>query len=240
MHRPSRAAALLLLAPLVATIALGLIARGAPASVAAAAPWWASKRSLLNVRFAKVAWGWTTALFAVALPVRARSPQAAGAAVLRYALATLYWVVLARWFFGPPLLDRLFVATGGACDVGPALADTLSPIASLQQCRAAGGRWAGGHDVSGHCFLLIHSALFLAEEVLAPLWAGRVRAAEAHASRARAAARWAVLAAATALAGLWVFMLYTTARYFHGGPELVSGTLAGVAYWGALYHTNTL
>ncbi|KAJ2146185.1 hypothetical protein IW136_000682 [Coemansia sp. RSA 678] len=245
----SRAASLLL-ASLLGVIAVGfaqsLIAHSSniatQSSLAGAAPWWAAKRSVLNTHGAKVAWGWTSALFAAAAAVRApaRAPSATAAAALRYVLATLYWVAMARWFFGPPLFDRVFVRTGGSClpTAPDAATMTSAPVASLQACRAAGGRWAGGHDVSGHCFLLIHSALFLAEEAVAPLLA--VLSDRRHTSPALATARRAALAATLGLVGVWVFMLYATARYFHGIHELLSGTVLGVAYWAALYRSGVL
>ncbi|KAJ2344963.1 hypothetical protein GGF43_005332, partial [Coemansia sp. RSA 2618] len=203
-------------------------------------------RSVLNTHGAKVAWGWTSALCAAAVAVRAptRAPSATAGAVLRYVLASLYWVVMARWFFGPSLFDRVFVHTGGSCQ--SASLQASAPVASLQACRAAGGRWAGGHDVSGHCFLLIHSALFLAEEAVAPLLAAAAASAAAPGARrsgmsqALSVARRVVLVATLALIAVWVFMLYATARYFHGVNELLSGTVLGVAYWAALYHTRLL
>ncbi|KAJ2631143.1 hypothetical protein H4R22_002183 [Coemansia sp. RSA 1290] len=219
MHARSRAALLLLL-PLLAAVALGAACRP-PVAALAAAPRWAAKHGLLNTHGAKVAWAWTSALFAAALLAAPRPP----ASLARYAAATLYWLALTRWLLGPPLLDRIFVLSGGRCHAGQPLA-----AASLRECRAAGGSWAGGHDVSGHCFLLIHSALFLAEEAVVPLLAAARRAPPAL-----AAARRAVLAAVLAVICAWVAILYATARYYHGAAELLSGTAAGVAFWLAFY-----
>ncbi|KAJ2708475.1 hypothetical protein H4R19_004726 [Coemansia spiralis] len=213
------------LAALFVAIALGWARRAGDAMAAtaavppAAAPWWVSKRSPLNVYGAKVAWGWTTVLFAAALALcaPARPPRSSAVALARYALATAYWVAMTRWCFGPPLFDRVFVRTGGSC-LGP---PALPAVASLHLCKQAGGRWSGGHDISGHCFLLLHSAMFLVGDVLAPLLAARP-----HTAPHRAAA-----AAAVALLALWGFMLYVTARHFHGAPELLSGVAAGAGYW---------
>ncbi|KAJ1732202.1 hypothetical protein LPJ61_002155 [Coemansia biformis] len=134
---------------------------------------------------------------------------------------------MARWFFGPPLFDRVFVHTGGSCLADPPRSPAALglPVATLQACKQAGGSWSGGHDVSGHCFLLIHSTLFLVDEVLAPLRAAGRRSASP------AAAQRAVLAAALGLVAVWVFMLFVTARYFHGAPELLSGIAAGAGGW---------
>ncbi|KAJ1828383.1 hypothetical protein LPJ56_001144 [Coemansia sp. RSA 2599] len=215
---------------------------------------WASKTNPLNTYFAKLAWAWTTALFAAALPMRAapRPLPAAARALASYALATLYWFLMTQWFFGPSLFDRVFVLTGGACqhnahadadavaDAGPA------PLAasSLSACRAAGGWWSGGHDVSGHCFLLLHSALFLTEEVLGPLLLSRPRTGAGPTSsgssmRAVRRARLGVVAATLALVVLWAAMLFATAAYFHGAKELASGAALGIAYWAAAYRLQS-
>ncbi|KAJ1824481.1 hypothetical protein GGH91_001824 [Coemansia sp. RSA 2671] len=224
--------ALLVLAALLAAVALGFAAAGrspaALASASAPSPW-ASKRNPLNTYLAKFAWAWTTMLFVAMLPFAAAPARV----VLRYATATLYWLAMTRWFFGPPLFDRLFVHTGGECQLPLPASDT--PY-SMSACRSAGGAWAGGHDVSGHCFLLLHSGLFLAEEVLAPLLLLLLASLEHRGPAASPAARWALLAATLGLVGVWLLMLFFTAKYFHGVEELVSGSLLGAAYWFAVYH----
>ncbi|KAJ1719739.1 hypothetical protein LPJ53_005552 [Coemansia erecta] len=237
--------AILVLAALLAAIVLGFThSRSAPLTTLQAqrqaqlhppppSPW-ASKRNPLNTYFVKLGWAWTTALLAAALPVRRRRDRAATAA--RYALATLYWWLLTQWCFGPPLFDRLFVRTGGACH-----APEGRPLlhASQHTCRAAGGSWAGGHDVSGHCFLLLHSALLLAEEVLVPLLRpGRLppqQQQQQQPSSPLASLRRAVVAATAGLVAVWAAMLFFTAKYFHGAEELASGSVLGVAFWGAVY-----
>ncbi|KAJ2103377.1 hypothetical protein IW146_008887 [Coemansia sp. RSA 922] len=230
--------ALLVLAPLLAAVVLGFAASTrrptddddiGPASILSP---WADKRNPLNTYVAKFAWAWTTTLFAAMLLTAIAPPRA----VLRYALATLYWLAMTRWFFGPPLFDRLFVRTGGECQVSPAAAHT--PY-SMSACRAAGGAWAGGHDVSGHCFLLLHSGLFLAEEVLVPLLL-LASSFDRQTHTASPVARWAVVAATLCLVGVWLLMLFFTAKYFHGLDELLSGSLLGVAYWFAVYRMRLL
>ncbi|KAI9503563.1 inositol phospholipid synthesis and fat-storage-inducing TM-domain-containing protein, partial [Coemansia spiralis] len=219
-----------LLALLLVAIVLGLAFSSARSALEAAsshghspqpqppqlASIWASRRNPLNRYFAKLAWAWTTALFlgAVAAASRHRSPAATLRHLTRYALATLYWVVMTQWFFGPPLFDRLFLHTGGVCMLPPPPHAQPPAVStnSLKSCRSAGGSWVGGHDISGHCFLLLHSALFLVEE-------------------AAAAIHWIVVAGTVGLICIWALMLYFTAKYFHGIEELVTGTLLGVGYW---------
>lgn len=130
----------------------------------------------------------------------------------RFGAATTWWIFFTQWFFGHPLMDRIFIATGGKCTgiqdgdrltryitknpllkkflkqveektgsylmPGPMVPegmlsdgndnDNLKYEAQISSmvCRKIGGRWTGGHDPSGHCFLLIHSSLFLLFEVL--------------------------------------------------------------------------
>ncbi|KAJ2697538.1 hypothetical protein FB645_005885 [Coemansia sp. IMI 203386] len=201
---------------------------------------WASKKNPLNTYFAKLAWAWTTALFVAALPMRA-APLSLSAArhVASYALATLYWYLMTQWFFGPSLFDRVFVLTGGACQH----AVDSAPLAASSQpaCRAAGGWWSGGHDMSGHCFLLLHSALFLTEEVLGPLLLGRQLAGAEQTSSGspmHAVRRRVVVAATLALVSIWAAMLFSTAAYFHGAKELASGAALGIAYWAAVYRVR--
>ncbi|KAJ2492696.1 hypothetical protein IWW37_001142 [Coemansia sp. RSA 2050] len=222
---------LLVLASLLAAVVLGFAATARSAtsdfSAANVASPWASKRNPLNVYIAKFAWAWTTMLFVAMLPFA----TAPARVLLRYSAATLYWLAMTRWFFGPPLFDRLFVHTGGECQMSMPASE--KPY-SMSACRRAGGAWAGGHDISGHCFLLLHSGLFLAEEVLAPLLL-LLSSLEHRHTAASPATRRVLLAATLGLDGVWLLMLFFTAKYFHDVGELVSGSLLGIAYWFAVY-----
>lgn len=83
-------------------------------------------------------------------------------------------------------------------------------------------RWSGGFDISGHAFLLSLASLILAAEV-APSW----KAYRARGYRQRVGAPARLHAAATLLAtmliGLWVWMLFMTAVYFHDPQEKFAG-----------------
>ena len=52
---------------------------------------------------------------------------------------------------------------------GPVEADVdvagLKEFVTAAACKAAGGRWTGGHDISGHVFLLVLGSAFLVQEV---------------------------------------------------------------------------
>ena len=75
---------------------------------------------------------------------------------------------MTQWFFGPPVIDRSFVVTGGKCEravaavkgedtstAAGAAGQGLESMLTAAACKAAGGSWAGGHDVSGHVFMLV-------------------------------------------------------------------------------------
>ena len=62
--------------------------------------------------------------------------------------------------------------TGGACEfVDMVKTDRIDStpterFVSGVACKAHGGKWYGGHDISGHVFLLVLGSFFLFEEVL--------------------------------------------------------------------------
>ncbi|RMD42092.1 hypothetical protein DV735_g3053, partial [Chaetothyriales sp. CBS 134920] len=133
--------------------------------VAAEVNYFAGKRNVFNVYFVKIGWLWTTLAFTVLL-LTSPSPPAGKSrlytqAVVRYGIVTLSWVLTTQWFFGPPLIDRSFTITGGHCEAPTGIVSVLSSAA----CKAAGGRWHGGHDVSGHIFMLTLASAFLFYEL---------------------------------------------------------------------------
>ncbi|KAI9164550.1 hypothetical protein H9P43_008409 [Blastocladiella emersonii ATCC 22665] len=218
------------------------------------------KKSFFNVYFAKYAWAWTSVVFFLALARMRHWPHERRlAALVRYSLATAYWITLTQWFFGAPLLDRFNREVGGKCalpgDVEEYHPDHLAHFrahgaraANIAACRGHGGVWTGGHDVSGHCLLLVHSFLFLQLEFLVfgdsqnahtrpegskPPAGDVVNDALARrkaASPFRAAKRWI-----NALSMLWVAMLGITMMYYHTLPELVNGIIAGTLFSAVVY-----
>ncbi|RKF57723.1 FIT family protein scs3, partial [Erysiphe neolycopersici] len=88
--------------------------------------------------------------------------------LLRYGIVTLWWIFVTQWFFGPPLIDRNFTLTGGECEFSESRHSFKDQRIYLSACacRAEGGNWNGGHDISGHVFLLVLGSMFLFEEVL--------------------------------------------------------------------------
>ena len=184
--------------------------------------------------------------------------------VLRYGMATGAWLVFANWFFGPPITERILTATGAVCvpstdpqspvdslychshtplssATHPALFSSNS-AASLKSSKSIRAMWKGGHDISGHTFIMVLSSLLLLED-LAPYLAallgrsalGRLlfpKPAPLGAARPTWTPQAKVAVAATlGLVGLWSWMLLNTAIYFHTPQEKVTGLLVGLAAW---------
>lgn len=216
--------------------------------------YFARKSNLFNVVFVKRGWGWTTLAF-FAFLFSHPSIDAASAvnlsprrvkALLRWVFATTWWFLVTQWCFGAPIIDRGFRWTGGRCEVAEkelAMGDTsIGEQLTAVACKAAGGKWKGGHDISGHVFLLVLATGFLLQEVgwAVARWSGR-RDEERSVVMADGALKGAnvegdrqggegsdkellglggKLAAGTVALSLW--MLLMTAIYFHTWFEKVS------------------
>ncbi|KAI8871439.1 hypothetical protein GQ42DRAFT_162011 [Ramicandelaber brevisporus] len=220
-------------------------------------PYFANKNNVLNTMFVKMAWMWTTvAILPYATIVLSRvadSTQSISYNIrkvrniaLRWVAATAYWYLMTQWCFGPPIFDRIFSWSGGACHrvsmtaLKPGIA-TLSTAGGLAGmgtldivhsygCRRAGGRWFGGHDVSGHCFLLTHALMYMYEEV-SPYLFNPVAYRRYHASIPTRL--WGAFL--TMIMMIWYWMLFMTAVYFHDTPEKFFGTTIGILYWFVTY-----
>ena len=145
------------------------------------ANYFARKNNIFNVYFVKIGWVWTTiAFFSLVLTQpaytsRLSSPTARlkrlVQAAIRYILVTAAWILTTQWLFGPAVIDRLFVVTGGRCERSHPAALSSQPsglgaILTAAACKSSGGTWKGGHDVSGHVFMLVLASAFLAHELL--------------------------------------------------------------------------
>ena len=164
---------------------------------------------------------------------------------------TLWWLFVTQWFFGPAIIDRGFKLTGGKCDLveladaGVIEMDSAEQFVTGVACKAVGGKWKGGHDISGHVFLLVLGSMFLLEEVLNVVWRsakareertivmndGAIKSAfiESHPENLTAAERsgeWTIATKVViGVAVLSVYMLLMTAAYFHTWFEKVNTVL---------------
>lgn len=166
--------------------------------------------------------------------------------MLRWAVVTIWWIFVTQWFFGPPIIDRGFLLTGGQCElVEEAEAGTVDMDKARQfltgvACKAVGGKWRGGHDISGHVFLLVLGSMFLLQEVIhvtirSPgtkdertviMHDGAIKSADVEADRTIAVtsegSRWTLATKVVlGVVGLSLYMLLMTAAYFHTWFEKV-------------------
>ncbi|KAF4459715.1 SCS3 Inositol phospholipid synthesis [Fusarium albosuccineum] len=210
--------------------------------------YFASKTNIFNVVFVKRGWAWITAAFAVFI-FSHPSTAVAGRRVragLRWAAVTSIWFLVTQWCFGPALIDRGFRWTGGRCELARReieMGDTgLGEMVTAVACKAAGGKWKGGHDISGHVFLLSLGTAFLMQEVgwAVLRWSGKpseercvvmtdgaLKSAnvEAETPIGEGAEKPALGLGgkfAVGVMGLSVWMLLMTAIYFHTWFEKVS------------------
>ena len=200
--------------------------------------YFASKSNPFNVYFIKYAWGWTSAAFAFTF-LTSPSPARTRDRLLKYLALTAVWILFINWFFGPPILDRVTILSGGECvaylpssgdsftvphelcfskstltpDSHPKFFETVTFASpEIRKTLSVRPRLRKGHDLSGHVFLLTMSILFLADQ-LRPSFNQRAWS-PTHA--------WAV-ASHTVLIAVWLFALYTTAVYFHTPLEKFTG-----------------
>ena len=155
---------------------------------------------------------------------------------------------MTQWFFGPAIIDRGFLLTGGQCELveqaeaGKVDMHSTRRFVTGVACKAVGGKWKGGHDISGHVFLLVLGSMFLFEEVLHIVLRsarekedrtvfmndGAVKSAQVEAQVEGASVseeQWTLGAKVVlGVAGLSLYMLLMTAAYFHTWFEKVSWT----------------
>lgn len=209
--------------------------------------YFASKKNALNVFFIKRIWGWTTAAF-FALLLTAPPATRTLRRLAQFAAATAVFLGFTSWFFGPAVLERLIVSTGGECVVHLPNGSVVGVptdfcyTKSTVSARTHPGlfpaalllpdsdwhtvpRLRRGHDVSGHIFLLTMATLFLVDQL---------RASFAQGGR-RGDRRWPPYHKyAVAFTGLVVilslFASYTTSVYFHTPFEKITGYRASPSY----------
>lgn len=183
--------------------------------------YFATRGNILNLVFVKRGWMWFTLVFWASH--FGKKYRSTAVAARRYIIATVCWIFYAQWFFGPPFMDRIFTNTGGECvlntSVNSEIKQENSPETSMV-CRKTGGLWLGGHDPSGHVFLIVLSSLCLLLEVIP---------STVEQLKSQRKLNWAYYIV-YALLSLWAFMLFITSVYFHTLAEKVSGFLFAVIF----------
>lgn len=223
--------------------------------------YFARKNNALNTIFIKRAWAWTSGA-ALLLYLTAPSPvvnnpgtrqttMSSRERILKWASATFVWLAFTSWFFGPGLLSRLTVASGGECVVRlpsgyihtiplpycfPSSPEDvyLSPSTHPQvfyqtplapDAVLCEGDWrTRARLMRGHD---VSGHIFLLTMSLLFL-ADSVRPHLAN-SRPRSLLQSAALGATLLLMAVWFLSILTTAVYFHTPSEKFSGYLIGLA-----------
>jgi hypothetical protein len=214
--------------------------------------YFAKKSNIFNQFFVKQGWAWVTFSYFFFLFTHPSTGPTGSLAItprrirgaLRWGIVTLWWFFVTQWFFGPAIIDRGFTLTGGQCelvelaDAGHVDMDDTRQFVTGVACKAVGGKWKGGHDISGHVFLLVLGSMFLFEEVLHVAYRsarnkqertvymmdGAVKSAEVEAAReANGHGQWTLGSKIVlGVGGLSLYMLLMTAAYFHTWFEKVS------------------
>ncbi|KKK17009.1 hypothetical protein P175DRAFT_0501105 [Aspergillus ochraceoroseus IBT 24754] len=216
--------------------------------------YFARKDNIFNIYFVKVGWAWMTLAFATILlahPASIQRPRRLLQAGLRYILVTTVWYSMTQWFLGPPIIDRSFVWSGGRCrrtmnsmgemqTEGDSDEQRLGVYLTAATCKSAGGAWRGGHDVSGHVFLLVLITAALGFEVLGLMEAqaesdtGTGAAEKKQDSVGGWRKTWPVRFVGSVIALSW-WMLLMTGIWFHTWFEKFNGLVIASVTIYALY-----
>ncbi|KAI6246615.1 Acyl-coenzyme A diphosphatase fit1 [Erysiphe necator] len=215
--------------------------------------YFAKKNNIFNTFFVKRGWAWITISYLYFLfshpftgSAGTLSPKRIQG-LLRYGIVTLWWIFITQWFFGPPLIDRNFTLTGGKCELALSSHSYRDQrkFLTASACKAEGGHWKGGHDISGHVFLLVLGSMFLFEEVLHVVL--RRRQEERIITMKDGAIKSASIVSEnrfpTESLGIWtlgskiaigvatmcLYMLLMTAAYFHTWFEKLTGLMVALA-----------
>lgn len=216
--------------------------------------YFAKKSNIFNVFFVKQGWAWVTFGYLFFLfthpstgPTSLAMTPKRLRGLFRYAIVTTWWILVTQWCFGPAIIDRGFTLTGGQCelveqaDAGHTNMDPTRQFVTGVACKAVGGKWFGGHDISGHVFLLVLGSMFLFEELFHVVLKsggakeertivmddGAVKSAEVEARADKPSSSgmtdpWTLAAKVMLCIGtLCLYMLLMTAAYFHTWFEKV-------------------
>lgn len=195
------------------------------------------KKNVFNVYFVKFGWGWTLLLLIPFISLTSSvytslNPSAMLRQLSRMAVATC------GWYFWVNLFVYIEEKTGSC--------EGEETLISKRSCRQEGFHW-NGVDISGHCFLLIYSALVISEELQPKLyWSSRIPAFEQtgpedingfqHNNIALVTPFVEVLSFfAGLLSILWEFMLVFTTVYFHTVYQKVLGAFIALFTWYITY-----
>lgn len=232
------------------------------------------KRNFINQFFVKKGWGWTTFVIVVFHAINilhnsrltGKKVPVITRAVITYIIVTIWWALFTQWCFGLPIMDRIFVLTGGKCTniqsshlgkfkdqtifskIENSISNYETNLINSYTCRGVRGEWTGGHDPSGHVFLMIHSSIYMFFEI-APYWSSwhqlvaNIRSLITQLKQSANPLNTITKLVTQnphmvviPLIGLWWFMLLMTNLYFHSIGEKLVGLLFGYAINTIIYY----
>ena len=197
-----------------------------------------NKRNVFNVYFVKLGWGWTLLLLIPFISLTSSvytslNPFAILRHLSRMAVAT--W----GWYFWVNLFVYIEELTG--------FCEGEEKLISKRSCYQEGFYW-NGFDISGHCFILIYSALVISEELQPKLhWSSIIAPVEQaspeningcqHRNIARIITPFVegFFLFSGLLLILWEFMLVCATIYFHTVYQKVLGALIAMFTWYITY-----
>lgn len=206
--------------------------------------YYTSSGNLINTWFVKKGWFWTSLAYFLVL---IKSPRFQRRSLYRFGLVTLFWILFTQWLVGMPLMDRIFIWSGGQCKLltdppvqfgasfHPNEDHHVSSLISSMACKKIKGTWEGGHDPSGHVFLMSLSVCVLVTELLSLYNLRQIQSEFHDIVRDRS-----VVKNPSVLLVLIVFlslmMLYMTGLKYHSISEKLSGlfvsyVVLGFVWW---------
>ncbi|ODV94371.1 hypothetical protein PACTADRAFT_76976 [Pachysolen tannophilus NRRL Y-2460] len=222
------------------------------------------KKNFINQIFVKKGWFWTILVYLIICFEKFISNKNDLKPILksigRILILTLWWVFFTQWFFGLPIMDKVFLNTGGECSNIPgynilgkkgnidsnifmkieqrlfAKNDKLNEeqdfyrtnVLGSKSCRYYGGQWSGGHDPSGHIFLLVLGSILLAFEYLLLFSQKKtLQKMKHHLTIGKIST--------ITLISLWLWMLLMTSVYFHSFVEKLFGLVWCYSIIGVVY-----
>lgn len=126
--------------------------------------YFSNRRNVFNVFFVKWGWAWTLSSLAMFIVISSYIYTGANRRLLRAHLMRLLYGS-ACWYICTGMFSTIEASFGQCYDLkGNMIKSPTSRPFHRRSCRQASGHWLG-FDISGHCFLLIMSNLFIMEEL---------------------------------------------------------------------------
>lgn len=196
--------------------------------------YFSDKRNMLNQYFVKLGWAWTLAgicsLIAVTNFIENRGEyKNISSPLIRLLLMTLYWYACTHSF---EWLD----GASGTCEFSP------DKHVTKRSCRREGFGWHG-FDISGHCFLLLLSIIFINQESQVLEKVSRRLDSFEKDDKEEASFLYIncrlylrlVTIFLVFLMTLWTIMMFFTAVYFHTVLQKFLGLLFASLGWVLMY-----